>query len=136
MAPPDMAHPSFQSGFRQLVGYEVETIEEGAAILVLELDDRHLNRTGITHGGVISTLIDAAMGYAGCYAEGEAALRRAATLSFTTSFLRPTKTGKIRARATVKPGGRQIFFATAEVHDEAGHLVAIGEGTYKYRSRR
>ena len=119
-------HPSFQSGFRQLVGYEIESIDENSAVLVLELGPQHLNRTGITHGGVISTMIDAAMGYAGCHSKDEAALRRAATLSFTTSFVRATKVGS---------SGRQIFHATAEVFDDHGHLVAIGEGTYKYRSR-
>lgn len=128
-------HPSYQSGFRQLVGYEIESIDEDSAVLVLELGPQHLNRTGITHGGVISTMIDAAMGYAGCHSKDEAALRRAATLSFTTSFVRATKVGTVRAHAKVRRSGRQIFHATAEVFDDHGHLVAIGEGTYKYRSR-
>jgi len=123
----------YASGFRQLVGYEIEEVGLRRAVMSLTLGPQHMNRSGITHGGVILTLIDAAIGYAGCYCTVPGNVRSAASITIATSFLRPTKTGKIRAVGKIRPGGLRIFFGAVEVFDEAGHLVAVGEGTYKYR---
>jgi len=122
-----------QAGFRQLVGYEISESAPRHAVLTLELGPQHTNRDGITHGGVILTMIDAAIGYAGCHCTVPGNVRKAATISVTASFIRPSKTGKLRAVAKIRPGGLKIFFGAAELFDEAGHLVAAGEGTYKYR---
>ncbi len=39
------------SGFAQLVGFEVEEWADGRAAVALELDGRHVNRSGAMHGG-------------------------------------------------------------------------------------
>lgn len=122
------------TGFRDLVGYEIEDWAEGRAVVALRLGPQHANRSGYTHGGVFTTLIDAACGFAGCHAEPPRRARRAVTLSLTTAFLRPARAGKtIRATATVRGGGRSIYTAVAEVTDEAGRLLATGQGTFRYR---
>jgi hypothetical protein len=33
----------------------------------------------------------------------------------------------------VRGGGTRTFFASIEVHDETGTLIATGEGVYQYR---
>ncbi len=49
------------------MGYGPVTWRENYVELALLLDERHRNRSGIAHGGVIATLIDAAGGFAGAW---------------------------------------------------------------------
>jgi uncharacterized protein (TIGR00369 family) len=122
------------SGFQRLVGYHVERLEPGCAVIALEIGPKHINRGGVAHGGVFATMMDAAMGHAGSY-EGEGKpLRPVATLALSTSFLRPAKSGMIRVTARLRHAGRRVFFATAEVTDAEGQVVATGQGTFTYRS--
>ncbi len=122
------------SGFRQLVGYRVLEWREGEATITLTIGPRHLNRSGVLHGGVIATLIDAAGGYAGCHCEHQGRVRRSVTVSLTTQFLAQAKTGVLTARARVRGGGKRLFVSSVEIHDGAGTLVAMGEGVYRYKT--
>lgn len=120
-------------GFHRLVGYEVEEWAAGRAVVALDLDSRHVNRSGVMHGGVMTTIMDIAGGYAGCYGGESGEARRAVTLSLTTSFLGQAQTGKVRAIGTVRGGGQRIFASSIEVLDADGNVLAIGEGTFRYR---
>lgn len=121
-------------GFRDLVGYRVEEWSEGRAVVILDVGGQHSNRGGYLHGGVLTTIIDAACGLAGCYCPVPGNVRGAVTLTLNTSFLRAGQAGKtIRAVGTVRGGGRNIFTAGADVMDDAGHLLATGLGTFRYR---
>jgi uncharacterized protein (TIGR00369 family) len=124
--------PSQPERFADLVGYRLAAWRDDHAEIVLTLGLQHVNRTGRLHGGVLCTLIDAACGYAGTFAVGGTP-RNALTLALTTQFLAPAHAGQ-RLTATGRRigGGRRIFFAAAEVHDEAGRLVARGDGTFRY----
>lgn len=122
-----------QGGFADLVGYEVTDWQQGYAVITLEVEDRHLNRSGIMHGGVLSTLIDTACGYSGCYCDVSGHARRAMTLQLSTQFLAPARGGRIlKAKAQVTGGGKSVFFADCEVHDDTGALIGRGEGVFKY----
>jgi uncharacterized protein (TIGR00369 family) len=120
------------SGYARLIGYRLTRWEPDFAEIALELGSQHENRGGIAHGGVLATLIDTACGFAGCWApKGES--RAAVTLSLTTQFLAPAKSGRLIATGRRVGGGRGIFFATAEVRDADGALLARGEGVFRYR---
>ena len=121
------------SGFPQLVGFEVEEWADGRAVVALELDGRHVNRSGAMHGGVMTTIMDIAGGYAGCYGGRSGPARRAVTLSLTTSFIGQARGGRIRAVGRVRGGGQRIFASSIEVFDADGTVLAIGEGTFRYR---
>ena len=121
------------SGFARLLGYRLARWEPDLAEVVLELGPQHQNRGDVAHGGVLATLIDTACGFAGCWApKGES--RAAVTLSLTTQFLAPAASGRLTATGRKVGGGRGVFFATAEIRDEAGALVARGEGVFRYRN--
>ena len=125
-----------KSGFANLVGYRLTAWREGHAELSLTVEARHLNRSGVMHGGVLATLIDAAGGYAGCYAEPPDPPRRAFTLSLNSAFIGPGEAGALlTARATRTGGGKSIFFATAEVTDQEGRLIGRGDAVYKLLRR-
>ena len=118
-------------GFNAELGFTLTEWEDGYAKLEMELTEKHLNRSGILHGGVIATIIDAVGGYCGVWVPAGAEKKRALTLSLTTSFMGTTREGRIYATAKRRGGGRSVFFASCEVYSPDGTLIAMGEGTYK-----
>ncbi len=131
-----MTEPLYEHGsFADLIGYRLTAWREHEAEISFEVDARHMNRSGLLHGGVLATVIDAACGFAGCYEAPPGQGRRALTLSLTTQYLGPVAAGtRLTATATRSGGGRTIFFSSCAVRDAEGRLVATGSGTFKYRS--
>ena len=125
---------NFESGFFKLLDFRLVTWEEELAVLELEVGPQHLNRAKVLHGGVLTSMIDIAGGFAGCYCPASDRVRRAVTLSLTTSFSGQITGGLVRAVGRKRAGGRKIFVATAEITDASGAIIALGEGTYRYRS--
>lgn len=126
--------PPTVSGFSQLLGYRLTQWSESYAEVALDLGPQHLNVGGMPHGGVLATLIDTACGFAGCYCAQPGRRRRAVTLSLETQFIgRAKPDGRLTAVARRIGGGRNIFFTSAEVHDETGVLIARGGGVFRYR---
>ena len=120
------------SGFRQLLGYGVECWRENEAVVSISVGPRHLNRAGNVHGGLITTLIDAAAGFAGCYTPVPGNVRKATTLSMSTQFIAPLNCGRLIASARVTGSGHKIFHVGVDVRDAQGALIATGQCTYKY----
>ena len=132
--PRDLDPLRARSGFADLVDYRLVRWEADLAEVVLEVGPQHLNRSGALHGGVLCTLIDAACGYSGVFLDVPGRRRRAFTLSLNTQFITAVSTGaRLLCRARRTGGGRSVFFTAAEVVDEAGRLVARGDGVFKYR---
>jgi uncharacterized protein (TIGR00369 family) len=123
-----------ESGFRNLIGFQVVEWNEDHVVLELAIGPQHLNRQGGLHGGVLAAMIDSACGLAGCYCPTIGHIRKAMTLSLTTSFTGQAAPGVIRAVGSKRSGGRRIFVSTAEVTDAKYNIVAIGEATYRYIS--
>lgn len=123
-----------KGGFADLVGYQLGDWRPDHAEILLEVDSRHLNRSGVLHGGILTTLIDTACGYAGCHAGESEAPRRAFTLSLDCHFVATAMTGaRLTASAIKTGGGGRIFFARAEVRDQDGRLIGQGSGVFRYR---
>jgi uncharacterized protein (TIGR00369 family) len=116
-------------GFTDMVGMEVSSTEEGRAAVTLEAEERHLNPSGTVHGGVISTLIDAAMAEAlnTITEEGEQPF----TIQITVNYMKPGKPGPLTSTAQVRKGGERITIVEAEVaQDDDDEIVALATGTY------
>jgi uncharacterized protein (TIGR00369 family) len=124
-----------RSGYARLIGYRVTRWEPDFAEVTLDPGPQHRNRGGNIHGGVLTTLLDTACGYAGCHSAIAGEVRSAVTLSLAASFLAPAGAGPLTAVARRTGGGRTVFFANAEIRDGAGTVVAYGEGVFRYRER-
>ena len=121
-------------GFADLIGYRLGEWREDYAEVTLEVEARHMNRSGVLHGGVISTLLDTVLGYAGTYSGEPGVDRRAFTLSLNCHFVGTAEIGhRLTASGRKTGGGRQIYFCTGEVRDEDGRLVGQGDGVFRYR---
>ena len=85
-----MSTPLYEHGnFAEMIGYRLTAWRQDAAEIFFEAEARHMNRSGLLHGGVLATVIDAACGFAGCYQAPPGQGRRALTLSLTTQYIGP-----------------------------------------------
>jgi len=125
---------TMENGFFNHLGFRLVTWEEDLAVLEFEIEPYHLNRALVLHGGVLTSIIDIACGFSGCFSLDPNRVRKAVTLSLTTSFTGQATSGIVRAVGCKRVSGRKIFVATAEVTSGSGDLLALGEGTYRYRS--
>lgn len=121
-------------GFHNLLGYRQVSWDENEAVIELELTPQHLNLGGVVHGGVITSLLDVVLAEAGTYCPYPERMRKAITLSLTTTFTGQCSSGTIRVTGRKRAGGTRIFNSTGEVHDDTGNLLAIAEGTFRLRS--
>ncbi len=123
-----------RGAFADLVGYELTAWREDYAEVTLDVGAQHMNRSGVLHGGVLTTIMDAVCGYAGTYCAEPGRVRRAFTLSLNSQFIAAAEAGaRLTAIGRKAGGGRQIFFSTAEVRDQDGRLIGRGDGVFRYR---
>jgi uncharacterized protein (TIGR00369 family) len=104
----------------------------GRCRVELVVSQRHLRSLGIVQGGVILTLLDAAMGLAaGTLAPtGQGVV----TVQLDAHLIRPVGEGEtLVAAGGLKHSGRQTAVACGDVHTAEGVLVASGSATFMYR---
>ncbi len=119
--------------FQKLIGFSSTRWEADEAVVTLPLATKHTSRYGIPHGGIHATLMDTAMGFAGCFT-GEAEDKKLAmTLSLTVNDIGPIKGEKLIATGRKVGGGAKTFFAEGRIEDDLGNLVATATGTFRYR---
>lgn len=125
----------FTRGFNGRLGFDLVEWREGFARVVVDLDDRHQNRQGGIHGGVTAALVDAATGFCGIYDPDPEKRRGNVTVSLNVNYTGRPKGSRLTCTAELLRAGRRIYFASALVHDDTGHLVASGEAVYAYVDR-
>lgn len=114
--------------FPQLVGIELESVEQGRARLTLDVEEKHRQIQGILHGGAMATLIDTAVAFAIVGASEPGA--RFSTVEMKINYLSSVAAGRITAEAWLVRDGRRIVVAECDVNDEQGKLLAKGLLTY------
>lgn len=121
--------------WQETLGFTVTHWAPDVAEITLPVQPKHGNRYGIPHGGVLASLLDTAMGFAGCYTGDKDAPQLAMTLSMTTNFLAVARGKTLIARGRRTGGGAKTFFAEASITDETGSVIATGTGVFRYRGR-
>ena len=135
-----------RSPFSAFIGTEMEELREGYARVSLTLEPRHTNPNGVMHGGVITTMMDSALGAALGALRGEAARRDPhATVEMNASFLSGARPGdRIVVEGRVIRMGKTIAFGEAEARradrsadprPNGDRLIAKGRLTFAIRNR-
>src|SRR6266511_4715646 len=113
----------------QLIGLEVDQVSEGLVTFAFEPAEFHYNPLGTVHGGILTTVLDSAMG---CAVHS----RLRAGLSYTTlelkvNFLKPVRvtTGRVRGEGKVVHLGGRVATAEAHLVDGEGALYAHATST-------
>ena len=120
------------NNYWRYLGVEALDAAEGLVRLRVPVRDELRNAEGApVHGGVISSLVDAAVGGALStlhdFAVGGVGQ---ATLDLNVTFLGAVRGGAIPAEGRILKRGGSIAFGEAELRDDAGELVAKGRVTY------
>ena len=114
--------------FNTYLGVHLEAMTGGTAVAILDLGPHHLNNRGVVHGGVLSALLDTAMGAAVVSAIPKEAW--CATTSLSVQYLEGARSGRLTCNGQVIRKGRRVAFASGEIHDEGGRLVATAQGSW------
>lgn len=117
----------FACGVRNERGLHMEFRREGArAVCDYTPCEYQQGYPGRMHGGIVTTLIDEAMGWAVYGAQ-----QWGATARLSVRFRRPVLLDqRLRIEAWVTNNRSRLMELRAEMRDEAGALLADGEGTF------
>jgi acyl-CoA thioesterase len=126
--------PAEQRPFYRLLGLRGEPgLPAGTSRLHLTARQDLQNSHGDIHGGVVATLLDAAMAVAvrSAYTDGEGAT----TVSITVNYLAPGREALVGEGRLIR-GGRTLASLEATVTDSAGQIVAHAMATMRIVARR
>ncbi|HEU5319183.1 MAG TPA: PaaI family thioesterase [Methylomirabilota bacterium] len=125
-----------RSPFSAFIGTEMEELREGYARLSLTVERRHTNPNGVMHGGVVTTLMDEALGGVIASVRGLETMFAAphATVEMNASFLSGARPGdRIVVEGRVIRMGKSIAFGEAEARRNGDTLIAKGRLTFAIR---
>ncbi|WP_283638437.1 PaaI family thioesterase [Marinovum algicola] len=115
------------------IGMDLTEWQADFARVELSLAAFTRNRHGAPHGGVHASLLDTAMGFAGCYTGDPARRQMCLTLNLSVNYLSRPQGSRLVAEARKTGGGRSTFFAEGKVLDVDGTVIATGTGVFRYR---
>ena len=116
--------------FAHLLGFEIESVEEGKVTFAVEPGERHYNPFGVMHGGVAASLFDSALGCAVQSVLPEA--KTAPTMELHINYIRPitVATGRVRCSGEIVHVGKRSAIAEGRLVDNDGKLYAHATGTF------
>ena len=119
----------------RLMDIRIVEVSDGRAVFAGTPADFHYNPIGVVHGGYGATILDSAMGCA-----VHSTLKAGdiyTTLELKINFLRAitSKTGPVRAVATVIHASRATALAEGRLEDAGGKLYAYASSTCLIRRK-
>ena len=107
-----------------LMNFWLVSAAPGEAVFECEPGEYHYNPLGMIHGGLACTLLDSVVGCAG-HTTLPAGVGYT-SIDLNVSYLRPilSTTGLLRATGRVVKGGQRVIFASGELTDAAGTVLA------------
>ena len=115
-----------RNAFASTNGILITDIQEGKAVVEMEVSAKHMNPIGSLHGGCLFTAADVAAGTAvASYG------RLCTTLNCSFSYLRPgLQTKKVIATGKVIKRGKRVMVAESVLTDQDGRELCSGTFTY------
>ncbi len=105
-----------------LLGFHVESLAPGSAVLSMQVKELHKQIHDVVHGGVLAALADTAAAIA-AYTVVERGTELA-TVELKINYLSAVPGGKIKAEGKVLRAGRNFVVTECEVLDAKGRLAA------------
>ena len=110
----------------RLLGLAISYPDDECCVVEMEVKNFMFNPQGSLHGGVIATVLDISMGHLLTHSIGVGM-----TLEMKTQFLRPARTGRIRAEGRFLKKGKAINYLETRLTDAAGSLLAVASSTWQ-----
>ena len=125
------------SGCREAIGYVIDVNPpEGDAACWLDIGPTHISRNNLLHGGLMATLLDVACGNAASLSYEKGVHVPVLTVSLNILYVAPVGSGRVTATGRVSGGGRKICYASGELRDSDGNLIASATGVFKRFTKR
>ena len=118
-----------QPGWDSALGMMIDEMTPSRVVGYVDIDERHHQPYGIVHGGVWASIVESVGSHGAAAAAHELTGSMAVVgVANSTDFLRPHRTGRVRATGTpVFVGRTQQVWLVEIVRDEDGTLVARGQ---------
>ena len=117
-------------GLWRTLGYTLDSWTRGSGVVSWDATPEYGFSTAggyVVQGGLVTALLDAAMGSA-CWTVLDTE-HIFLTADLRVEFLRPARVGHLVATGTVVRASSRAVFCAAELHDEAGTLLAASRCT-------
>ena len=111
-----------------MLGFDLEGVSRGRAILRLDAQQHHKQLNDVVHGGILAALADTA-GAIAAYTTVPTGVALA-TIELKINYLEAVPGGRIRAEARVLRTGRNFVVTECEIFDRNGTLAAKALLTY------
>ena len=118
-----------QPGWDSALGIHVEEMTPTRVVAYIDIDERHQQPYGIVHGGVWTSVVESVGSHGAAAAAHELTGNMAVVgIANSTDFLRPHRSGRVRATGTPLFTGRTQQLWLVEIERESdGKLVARGQ---------
>jgi uncharacterized protein (TIGR00369 family) len=116
------------SPYFELLSMELVDVGLGYSSLEIDVTQKHLQPFGMVHGGVFSSIIDAAAFWA-IYPGLEDPAAGMTTVDLKLNYLAPAASGKLIARGRQIKVGRTLGYAEAQVVNQDEKILAHGTST-------
>ena len=120
------------ASFLEFIGLERWTDADGVARVRLGHRPELMNYLQQFHGGVLMSVLDAAMAQAIRTCLPDCSM---VTIDMATHFMGSAR-GELRAVGRVVRRTRTICFCTAEICNEGGEVIAMASGSFRYRAAK
>lgn len=108
----------------QLIDMDLIEVSEGRSVFTLEPGEHHYNPIGTVHGGIISTVLDSALGCAVQSSLPKGSGYTTVELHVNLVKAVTSSTGMLRCEGEVIHVGGRVATAQARLTDEEGRLYA------------
>jgi uncharacterized protein (TIGR00369 family) len=115
--------------FLKLLGVKITKMSDGIGEVTLEIEDKHMNSWKVAHGGVLLTLVDAAMAISARASDPDD--RSVVTIELKNSFMQAAQ-GNVRVEGKTVHQSSTMAFCEARVFDANEKLCCLATGTFKY----
>jgi 1,4-dihydroxy-2-naphthoyl-CoA hydrolase len=118
-----------QPGWDSALGLRIDELTPTRVVGHVDIDERHQQAYGIVHGGVWASIVESVGSHGAAVAARELTGSMAVVgVANSTDFLRPHRSGPVRAIGTPILAGRtqQIWLVEIEREDD-GKLIARGQ---------
>ena len=111
-----------ESRATELLGFDVESVQDGRAIFRLDVRPKHKQIHGVVHGGILAALADTTAAIAAYTVIPRGT--ELATLELKINYLEPVPGGRVKADAKVLRSGRNFIVTECDIFNETGSLAA------------
>ena len=122
------------SKFSVLVGFDVEHLYEGGAVLRMEVQEHHRQIQSVVHGGVIAALADTT-GAIAAYTVSPPGVELV-TIELKINYLLPIVEGSVEAEGKVLRAGRNFVVVECDVRNNEAELAAKALMTFGAATNR